>query len=81
MPAGAVNLTPTFSNFIINGVYRFYVSNSSGANSNLQFTAGGVDTIRTNFGTQTINNTQTQIFEIMFTGSNTYYIFNVGNFT
>lgn len=40
------------------------------------------DTIRTNFGgTQVINNNNDHIFEIVYFGSNRFYINNVGNFT
>ena len=79
------NLTirPAFSNLVVNGVYRLYITNIAvGTSYNLTFTANVGDTIRTNFGgTQLVNNNNDHIFEIIYFGSNVYYINNVGNFT
>ena len=67
----------------MNGVYRLYITNITvGTSYSLTFTANAGDTIRTNFGgTQVINNNNDHIFEIVYFGSNRYYINSVGNFT
>lgn len=76
------NFTLAFSNLVVNGVYKLYITNTAVAIAyTLTFTASAGQTIRTDFGgTQLINNNEDHIFDIQYFGSNRYYITNVGNF-
>jgi len=76
------NVIPVFSKLIINGVYKLFITNNTiGSSYSLQFTANAGDTIYTNFGgSLTLNNNQDHVFNIIYVGSNKYYIENVGNF-
>ena len=86
VPGNLYILDCNFSNFIVNGVYKLYVYNITCSSYLLQFLTTTTDVIYTNFGgTQTINNNNNHIFEIIYSGNysgnNIYYINNIGNFT
>jgi hypothetical protein len=72
-----IGVIPIFSNLIINGIYKLYVINASTSGSTNTFfiSSNNNDNIIANFsGYQQIESGNVSIFEIMYYGSNIYYI-------